>query len=80
MISIAINNDLIGELTVKNSDGQVVYRNQYFQYIDHLESNFLPPGLYLIHVTCSGRNFYEPLHIIDPTSELNIKIHSKMYW
>lgn len=79
MVSIAINNSLIGDLKIKDSDGYIVYRNQNFKYIDHLQSDLLPPGIYLIQVISSGRNYYEPLHIIDQTSDKYIEIHSRMY-
>lgn len=79
MVSIAINNSNRGDLKIKDSDGFIVYRNPTFRYIDHIRSDQFEPGLYLIHIVSLGRNFYEPLHIVDPTSEINIEIHDKVY-
>ncbi len=79
MVSIAINNSNLGDLKIKDSDGYIVYKNPNFQFIDHIQSDILQPGLYLIHIKSDGRNYYEPLHIVDPESELNIEIQSKVY-
>lgn len=79
MVSISINNSTQGDLKIKDSDGYIVYRNPTFRYIDHLQSDLLEPGLYLIHIISHGRNYYEPLHIVDPASEINIEVHSRVY-
>jgi len=79
MVYIAINHSKLGNLKIKDSDGYIVYRNPSFQFIDHLQSDLLQPGLYLIHVISEGKNYYEPLHIVDPASEIKIEIHPRVY-
>lgn len=79
MVSIAINNTDKGYLKIKDSDGRVIYTNPNFQFIEHIHSDHLKPDFYLIHIKIHGRNYFEPLHIIDPDFEYKVMMYAREY-